>query len=185
MSDEQQDLNLEDVGAGAEEAAGPRRGGLLSGMLLTVLKWAAIGIGVIIIVVTTTVITVKAVTKGAQAATGLAAISPSYSSKEEALASYDTIDQIRGQTSDDPPATFLLQISLGYKKADGDFSVEIGERKQEIQDLVLKTVSMKKADELQAAHWDEVQAELLNTINAVMTTGKVQAVRFLSFIVVK
>ena len=52
MSDEQQDLNLEDVGAGSEDVSGPRSGGILSGMLLTILKWAAIGIGVIIIVVT-------------------------------------------------------------------------------------------------------------------------------------
>jgi flagellar protein FliL len=185
MSDEQQDLNLEDVGAGAEEAAGPRRGGLLSGMLLTILKWAAIGIGVIIIVVTTTVITVRAVTKGAQAATGLAAVSPAYSTKEEPLSNYDSIDQIRGQTSDDPPATFLLQLSLGYLTKDAAFSQEIGERKQQIQDLVLKLLSMKKADDLQAVKWEDLQAELLNSINGVMTTGKVQAVRFLSFIIVK
>ena len=185
MSDEQQDLNLEDVGAGQEEAAGPRRGGLLSGMLLTILKWAAIGVGVIIIVVTTTVITVRAVTKGAQAASGLAAVSPEYASKQEPLAAYDGIEQIRGQTSDNPPATFLLQMSLGYSTKDANFSVEIGQRKQQIQDLVLKDISTKTADQLQASNWDELQAELLNTINSVMTTGKVQKVNFLSFIVVK
>ena len=64
MSDEQQDLNLEDVGATSEDVAGPRRGGLLSGMLLNILKWAAIGIGAIIIVVTTTVVTVRILSKG-------------------------------------------------------------------------------------------------------------------------
>ncbi|HET6486423.1 MAG TPA: flagellar basal body-associated FliL family protein [Spirochaetia bacterium] len=185
MSDEQQDLNLEDVGAGAEEAAGPRRGGLLSGMLLTILKWAAIGIGVIIIVVTTTVITVRAVTKGATAASGLAAISPEYGPKAEPLSAYDGIDQIRGQTADDPPATYLLQLSLGYLTTDAEFSVEIGKRKQQIQDLILKDISLKTADELSAPHWEELQAELLNTINAVMTTGKVRKVDFLSFIIVK
>ena len=68
MSDEQQDLNLEDVGAGAEDVSGPRRGGLLSGLLLTILKWAAIGIGAVIIVVTTTIITVRIVSKGDQPA---------------------------------------------------------------------------------------------------------------------
>ncbi len=185
MSDEQQDLNLEDVGAASEDAAGPRRGGLLSGMVLTILKWAAIGIGVIIIVVTTTVITVRAVTKGATAASGLAAVSPEYGPKAEPLASYGDIEQIRGQTADDPPATFLLQLSLGYSTKDAQFSVEIGQRKSQIQDLILKDISMKTAAELSASHWDEVQAELLNTINAVMTTGKVRKVNFLSFVVVK
>ncbi len=185
MSDEQQDLNLEDVGAGTEEVAGPRRAGLLSGMVLTILKWAAIGIGVIIIVVTTTVITVRAVTRGATQASGLAAISPEYGPKEEPLATYSDIDQIRGQTADDPPAIFLLQLSLGYSTRDDQFSVEIGQRKAQIQDLILKTISMKPAADLSASHWDELQAELLNDINAIMTTGKVRKINFLSFIVSK
>jgi flagellar protein FliL len=185
MSDEQQDLNLEDVGAGSEDAAGPRRGGLVSGMLLTILKWAAIGIGVIIIVVTTTVITVRAVTKGAAAATGLAAVSPEYGPKAEPLATYSDIDQIRGQTADDPPAIFLLQLSLGYSTKDAQFSVEIGQRKAQIQDLILKDISQKSAADLSASHWDELQAELQNQINAIMTTGKIRKVDFLSFIVSK
>ncbi len=183
MADEQQDLNLEDVGAGAEEAAGPRRGGLLSGMVLTILKWAAIGIGVIVIVVTTTVITVRAVTKGATAATGLAAISPEYAPKAEPLATYSDIDQVRGQTADNPPAIFLLQLSLGYSAKDEHFSVEIGQRKAQIQDLILKIISQKTAADLTASHWDELQAELQNAINAIMTTGKVRKVDFHSFIV--
>jgi flagellar FliL protein len=185
MSDEQQDLNLEDVGAGSEDATGPRRGGLLSGMLLTILKWAAIGIGVIIIVVTTTVITVRAVTKGATAATGLAAVSPEYGPKAEPLATYSDIPQIRGQTADDPQAIFLLQVSLGYATKDAQFSVEIGQRKAQIQDLILRDISQKTAAALSASHWDELQAELQNQINAIMTTGKVRKVDFLSFIVSK
>ncbi len=185
MADEQQDLNLEDVGAGAEEVAGPRRPSVFSGMVLTVLKWAAIGIGVIIIVVTTTVITVRAVTRGATQASGLAAISPAYGPKEEPLATYSDIDQIRGQTADDPPAIFLLQLSLGYSTSDAQFSVEIGQRKAQIEDLILKIVSMNTAAELTASHWDELQAEILNAINAIMTTGKVRKINFLSFIVSK
>ncbi len=134
MSDEQQDLNLEDVGAGAEDVAGPRSGGILSGMLLTILKWAAIGIGAVIIVVTTTIITVRIVSKGNQQQ-GLAAISPAYAAKAAPLASYDDIEQIRGQTADDPPAIFLLQVSLGYDPKDKEVSTEIGNRQREIQDL--------------------------------------------------
>jgi flagellar FliL protein len=185
MSDEQQDLNLEDVGAGAEDAGGPRRAGLLSGMLLTILKWAAIGIGVIIFVVTITVITVRAVTKGATTASGLAAVSPEYGPKQEPLATYSGIDQIRGQTADDPPAIFLLQLSLGYSVKDAPFSEEIGKRKSQIQGLILRDISMRTASELTASHWDELESELQNSINAIMTTGKIRKVDFLSFIVSK
>jgi flagellar FliL protein len=184
MSDEQQDLNLEDVGGGAEDASGPRRGGLLSGMLLTILKWAAIGIGAVIVVVTTTIITVRVASKGNNPQ-GLAAISPSYSAKSEPLASYDNIEQIRGQTADDPPAIFLMQVSLGYDPKDKVISVEIGNRSREIQDLILKDISRKKASELSPEHYDEVQSELKDMINSIMRDGKIQAVMFRQFVVQK
>jgi flagellar protein FliL len=184
MSDEQQDLNLEDVGATSEDVAGPRRGGLLSGMLLNILKWAAIGIGAIIIIVTTTVITFRVLNKGNNSE-GLAALSPAYTAKQEPLASYDNIEQIRGQTADETPAVFLLQVSLGYDPADKEVSVEIGNRNREIQDLVLKDISRKTAAELSPAHYDEIQAELLQLINMIMKTGKVKSVMFRQFSVVK
>ena len=184
MSDEQQDLNLEDVGATAEDASGPRRGGLLSGVLLTVLKWAAIGIGAVIIVVTTTIITVRLVSRGAQPE-GLAAISPAYQAKAEPLAYYDDIEQIRGQTADDPPAIYLMSVSLGYDPKDKEVSVEIGNRKREIQDLILKDISQKKAADLSPSHYDQIQAEIQDQINMVMRTGKVKAVTFRQFVVQK
>jgi flagellar FliL protein len=184
MSDEQQDLNLEDVGAGAEDATGPRRGGLFSGLLLTVLKWAAIGIGAVIIVVTTTIITVRIVNKGNNPQ-GLAAISPSYQTKTEPYAYYDGIEQIRGQTADDPPAIFLMSVSLGYDTKDKEISVEIGNRQREIQDLILKDISQKKAADLSPGHYGEVQAELMDMINMVMRDGKVKKVAFRQFVVQK
>ena len=184
MSDEQQDLNLEDVGAGAEDVGGPRKGGLLSGMLLNILKWAAIGIGAVIIVVTTTVITFRVINKG-NAQAGLEALSPAYAAKAAPLASYDNIEQIRGQTADETPAVFLLQVSLGYDPADKEVSVEIGNRNREIQDLILKDISQKSAAELSPSHYDEIQAELMQLINTIMKTGKVKSVMFRQFSVVK
>jgi len=184
MSDEQQDLNLEDVGAGAEDVSGPRGGGILSGMLLTILKWAAIGIGAVIIVVTTTIITVRIVSKGTQQQ-GLAATSPAYAGKAEPLAAFDDIEQIRGQTADDPPAIFLMQLSLGYDPKDKEVSTEIGNRRREIQDLVLKDVSQKKAADLAPGHYGEVQAELMDIINMIMRNGKVKSVMFRQFVVQK
>ena len=183
MSDEQQDLNLEDVGAGADDVAAPRRGGLLSGMLLNILKWVAIGIGVIIIVVTTTFITFKALSKGNRQ--DLASVSPEYQAQAKPYASYDSIEQIRGQTADETPAVFLLQVSLGYDPADKEVSVEIGERAREIQDLILKNVSQKHAAELSTTHYDELQAELMTQINTIMGKGKVKKVMFRQFVVQK
>jgi flagellar FliL protein len=153
-------------------------------MLLTILKWAAIGIGAVIIVVTTTIITVRIVSKGNNPK-GLAAISPAYAAKAEPLAAYDDIEQIRGQTADDPPAIFLMQVSLGYDTKDKEINVEIGNRRREIQDLILKDISQKKAADLAPGRYPEVQAELMDMINAVMRSGKVKSVMFRQFVVQK
>jgi len=184
MADEQQDMNLEDVGAGVEEAGGPRRGGLFSGLILNILKWAAIGVGVIIVVVTTTVVTFNALKKGASSQ-NLAAISPAYQAKEPPLAYYDNIDQIRGQTADETPAVYLLRVSLGYDPNDKQISVEIGQREREIQNMLLKLISQKTVAELSPAHYDALQEELKDSINAVLTGGKIKSVVFREFTVVK
>ena len=183
MSDEQQDLNLEDVGASSDAAEGPR-GGLFSGLLLTVLKWAAIGVGVIILVVTVTVITFSILNRG-RAAQNLAPTSPAYQPKEAPLTYTDSIEQIRGQTADESPGIFLLKVSLGFDTADKQVGVELGQRTREIQDLILTYVSNKTSAELSPEHYDEIKAELVNLINRLMTTGKIKKVMFREISVVK
>jgi flagellar FliL protein len=184
MSDEQQDLNLEDVGAGAEDAAGPRRGGMFSGLLLTILKWAAIGVGVIILVVTTVVVTMNIRDKG-RSSQGLAAVSPEYMDKAEPLTYTDSIEQIRGQTADETPAIFLLKVSLGFDLNDKTIGTEIGQRMREIQDLLLKYVARKTAAELSPQNYDSLQIDMMNLVNRILQSGKIKRVTFREFSVVK
>jgi len=184
MADEQQDLNLEDVGAGTEEAGAPRRGGVLSGLLLTILKYAAFAVAGIILVVGTAYFTVTQITKGSSSQ-NLAAVSPEYSAKAPPLAYYDNIDQIRGQTADENPAVYLLRVSIGYDQNDKNVPVEIGLRAREIQDLMMSYISSRTAAELGSSHWDEIKADLTNQINQIMTSGKIKSVTFREFTVVK
>jgi flagellar FliL protein len=183
MSDEQQDLSFEDVG-GAEEAGGPRKPGIFSGLILTILKWAAIVVGIIIVVVTVTVITINIRDRG-RVAQNVAAASPSYQPKEEPLAYYDSIDSIRGQTVDEEPATFLVEISIGYTLNDKQVSAELGQRARQIQDLCLKYLSRRTADELGPAYYEMIQDDLRGQINGLMTSGKVKSVVFRQISVMK
>lgn len=184
MSDEQQDLNLEDVGAGTEEGMGPRRGGLFSGLLITILKWAAIAVGLIILVVATVVITMNVRDKG-RSSQGLAAVSPEYMDRADPLSYTDVIDQIRGQTADETPAIFLLKVSLGFDLNDKVIGTEISARKWEIQDLLLKYVANRTAAELNPQSYDVIQADMMNSINRVLKNGKIKRVVFREFSVVK
>jgi flagellar basal body-associated protein FliL len=183
MSDEQQDLNLEEVGAGAEEAGGPKRASVFSGLILNILKWAAIGIAAVVLVVTTTVVTINIINKGGTSQ-NLAQTSPAYEAKAEALAYYDIPDSIRGGTSDETPSVFLVRLRIGYDRNAKDLSTEIGIRMPEIEDLILKYMAQKRAADLGAQHWDEIQADLVNLINKIMMQGKIKSLAFREFTVV-
>ena len=183
MSDEQQDLNLEDVGAG-DEGGGVKKPKILSALMLTILKYAAIGIAIIIVSGTTVVVIYSILDRG-KSANGMAGVSEAYIAKAEPLAYYDSIDAIRGQTADETPAIFLLRISLGYDMNAKDVSAEISQRAREIQDLVLKMISKKTASELNPQNYDQIQTDMQGLINTVMAAGKIKKVVFREFSVVK
>jgi flagellar FliL protein len=184
MSDEQQDLSFEDVGGSGDEAGGPRKPGIFSGLLLTILKWAAIVVGIIIVVVTVTVLTINIRDKG-RVAQNIAAQSPAYQPKEPPLTYSEVVESIRGQTSDEEPATFLVEISIGYAEADKQVGTEIGQRAPQIRDLALKYLSRRMADELGPTYYDMIQDDLRGQINGVMTSGKVKSVLFRQISVMK
>ncbi len=143
-----------------------------------------IGVLATILIVAATTLTFRAINHGNTQA-GLEALSPAYAAESASLASYDNIEQIRGQTADDIPAVFLLQVSLGYDPTDKEISAEIGNRNREIQDLILKDISQKTAAELSPSHRAEIQAELVHLINTIMKTGKIKSVMFKQFSIVK
>jgi flagellar FliL protein len=184
MSDEQQDLSFEDVGGGAEDVGGPRKPGIFSGLVLAILKWAAIVVGIIILVVTVTVVTISIRDRG-RAAQNTAAQSPAYQPKQPPLSYTDVISDIRGQTSDEEPATFLVQISIGYTEGDKQVGAEISQRARQIQDLCLKYLSRRTAEGLGPAYYELIQDDLRSQINGIMTTGKVKSVVFRQISVMK
>ena len=143
-----------------------------------------IGVLATILIVAATTLTFRAINHDSTQA-GLEALSPAYAAESASLASYDNIEQIRGQTADDTPAVFLLQVSLGYDPTDTEISAEIGNRNREIQDLILKDISSKTAAELSPSHRAEIQTELMHLVNTIMKTGKIKSVTFKQLSVVK
>ncbi len=63
--------------------------------------------------------------------------------------------------------------------------VEIGQRMREIQDLAFKYLSQKTVDELGPKNYELIQDELRGRINGVLTSGKVQAITFRSYSVMR
>jgi len=96
----------------------------------------------------------------------------------ELFAFFNDIDSVRGQTADDPPATFIAELSLGYKKGDTQTQSELIEKKPQIQNTILKYLSGKKADELHPKNFETMQQELVTEINRLLTKGKLRVLLF-------
>jgi flagellar FliL protein len=183
MSDEE-GLSLEDVGAESEELApAGRKAGFLPSFLIRILKWVAIGLGFIILGVTTTVVTVRIVSQGRQGEE-VRGISPEdMTARPQPLQYDDTIEEIRGVTSDDPPAIFSTRVSIGYEPGNTKMAIELTARKRQIQNIILLRLSSKTREELGPENYATLQGELKNAINGFMREGQIQEVLFRDFVV--
>ena len=182
MSDEE-GLSLEDVGAGPDEIApAGRKAGFLPTFLVRALKWVAIGLGFVILGVTTTVVTFNLVNRG-RAGSELREISPEYSARPEPLNYDDTLEEVRGVTSDETPAIFSARISLGYEPGKQQLAIEIAARKREIGNIVLLYLSNRRSAELRPENYRQIQEDLRSQINRVLKEGQIEAVVFRDFVV--
>jgi flagellar FliL protein len=185
MGDE--DQGLEEGLAGPEEDLTPqegKRGGLLSGMLLKVLKFVAMAVGAIIFIVTVVLITMRIAGQGTQPQS-YPQSSPEYEAETPVLAWYNNIDEIRTRTADDSPHTVIAKVSLGYERENKVVQTELVSRTPRLRALIRSFFSGKTAQELRPGNEEELKAELKQKINQVMKNGEVQEVIFLDFNVVE
>lgn len=185
MGDEDQAF---DEGFGTAEAdiapAEERGGGLLGGLLLKILKYAAMAIGAVIFIVTVVIITMRIINRGAQPQ-AMAPVSPEYQGKVEKLDWYDNIPEIRGRTSDENPVTVIVKVNVGYEQENKMVQSELIARTPRLQALIRSYFASKTAAELTPQHEDTLTAELEERINRIMTDGKIKEVIFLDFNVVE
>ncbi len=180
---DQDNLNLEDVGVGSEEAAAEgRKAGFLPAFVIQILKWVAIALGLILIAATAAVITVTIYNRNG-GSESVDTLSPKMTAKPPVLQFEDSLEAIRGRTSDEPPAIFTLSVSLGYRKEDAKLPMELTSRKRQIQSLILVTISQKFKEDLKPANYGVLQEELKQQINGLLVDGQIQEVAFREFIV--
>ncbi|MBA7589584.1 hypothetical protein ES708_31670 [subsurface metagenome] len=183
MADQDNKLDLEDVGAGSEDvAAEGKKTGFLPAIVIQTLKWAAIALGFIILGATTTVITFNLINKG-RSGSSLEQFSPDYKATEDPLQYDDSIESIRGVTSDEAPAIYTVKVSIGFKQGDNKTAFEFNARRREIQNLIFLILSRKKKVDLKPDKYASLQNELKIAINRIMQSGKIKSVVFREFVV--
>ncbi|MBE6349790.1 MAG: flagellar basal body protein FliL [Spirochaetaceae bacterium] len=179
MADE--DLNIDDEGA----IGSSKKSGGAGGLLPSLLKWIAIGVAMIILVVTVVIITMKVVNTNSPVQTATP-ISQDYVGRREVLDWYTSLGSIRTKTSDAIPASVVVDVVLGYKSQDKITSAEITSRQIEIKDFLRRFFTEKTASELKPQNEDKLRIEIRNTINDdILSTSKIKDVRFLSLDVIE
>jgi flagellar FliL protein len=173
---------------GAEgDAAGAdkkKKGAGLGNLLPTLLKWGAIGVGAIVLIVTVVVITMKII-GGNSAGQSVVPISQDYQAKREVLDWYQAIGQIRIRSSDPIPASITVEPVFGYKQADKTTQTELTSRQIEIKDFLRRYFSEKAVADLRQNE-EKIKIEIRNSINDdILTSSKIRDVKFLAFEIVE
>jgi flagellar FliL protein len=152
----------------------------IGGLLPTLLKWVAIVLGAIILIVTVVLVTMKIV-GGNTSQQAVIPVSQEYGSKREVLDWYTSLGQISTKTSDSIPASVIVEVVLGYKVDDKTTATEITQRQIEIKDFLRRYFTGKTAAELRPNNEAKLQMEIRNTINDdILSTSRIKDVKFLT-----
>jgi flagellar protein FliL len=179
-------LNLDDGSGDDAVAASPsKKGKGIGGLLPVLLKWIAIGIGAIILIVTVVIITMKIV--GSNSSQEIVVpVSEEYDNHKEVLDWYSSLGTMRMKTSDENPANVVVEVVLGYKKDDKNTSAEISQRTIELKDFLRRYFTQKTADDLKPQNEENLKIEIRNAINDnILSTSKIKDVKFLTLDVVQ
>lgn len=180
MSDDIFDSDDDVVGGEEAGPGGQKKVGFLGGMLIQILKWVAIGLGAIVFIVTVVVITVNIIT-GTQANQTALTTSDDYEGQWEDLSWYSAIGEIRGRTADENPATFIVEVQLGYDEENRVLYNNIVAQTPRITHFIRQYFAEKTVQELTGRPEDEVLEDLKQQLNQYLSGGQIQEVIFTSF----
>ncbi len=180
MADDDLDMGDGDLGGGS-----PKKSGGLGPLISGVLKWVAIGVGAIILIVTVVVITMNIMSSNTRAVSPVP-VSSEYVGTREILDWYSSIGQIRTKTIDQTPASVIVEVSLGYKTGAKATSTEITARQIEIKEFLRRFFSEKTIVELKPQNEDKLRIEIRNAINdTILSSSKIRDVRFTGYEVIE
>jgi len=149
----------------------------LAAILPTILKFAAIGIGAVIFIVTVSVITVRVMRTDGRAQTITDPSSP-YVGTLPTLTWFTTIGTITTQTSDTPPRSVTVVMNLGH---DGDQAgaSELFNRQHELRDFTRRYFASRTAEQLTWDNEQRLRREIMDQLNTrYLNTARIRNITF-------
>jgi flagellar FliL protein len=177
MSDSD-DLDLEGGEAPEEGGAKKKKSGL-GALLPTILKFAAIGVGALIFIVTVSVITFNIMNKGGKSQTTVSDPSSPYIGTRPAYAMYTLIGPVTTKTKDVVNTSVTVDMIIGYDLNDKAADAEFSSRQYELRDFVRRFFSGKYAAELAPEREDELKREIREQLNTrFLDTARAREILF-------
>lgn len=174
MADEDSDIDLGDEGGAA---AAPAKKGGMGGILPAILKYVALGLGAIILIVTVVIITMN-VMGGNKSKQTVIPVSEEYKEFAEELDWYTSLGEIQTK-ADSNKISVVANIYLGYKKEDKVASTEITAQKIPIRDFLRNYFASKTEDELTPSNEEKLKIEIRNEINdTILNKAKIRRISF-------
>lgn len=175
MADEESDIDLGDEGGAP---AAPAKKGGLGGALGTILKYVALALGAIILIVTVVVITMKVMGKNTTNAPQIA-LTEDYKEVAEPLDWYTSLGDIQTKTTGVQTCSVVVNVYLGYKKDDKIASAEITAQRIPIRDFLRRYFANKTPEELLPQNEDKLKVEIRNEINdTLLSKSKIRSISF-------
>jgi len=180
------DANLDDMEEGEAPEAGPKKKkGGLGNLLPTLLKFAAIGIGALLFIVTVSVITYNIMNNGGKQQTNVTDPESPYLGKIPIFDWYSDIGQVTTRTRDEGHTVTVTMI-LGYDNKNDDPNnttyPELSGRKYELQDFARRYFASKPVEELTPENEATLKREIMEQINKrLLDKGRIRAITFTKF----
>jgi len=179
MSDSDE-LEIDDGDSSDAGSGKKKKGGALGALLPTILKFAAIGLGALIFIVTVSVITYGIMNKGGKSQTMVTDPSSPYIGKRPTYAMYTGIGSVTTKTRDsDASYTVTVVMNLGYDLEDTNASSELSSRQYELRDFVRSYFTSKYAQELMPENETRLKQDIKEMLNTrFLDTAKIRIVLF-------
>jgi flagellar FliL protein len=176
MADNRDELDLE--GSEPIGEAAPKKASGLTALLPSILKFAAIGIGALIFIVTVSIITYRIMSGGGKSQTVVSS-SEAYTPKRPQYSWFSTIGVIRTRTKDPNPYSVVVNVIIGYDKDNKAAQNELTNRLYELKDFLRNFFSQKYAAELKAENEERLKLEIKEQLNTnLLMDSKVREILF-------
>lgn len=166
-------------GGEAQESGGAKKTGGLAALLPNLLKFAAIGLGAAIFIITVTVITFNFMNKSGRSQTVVADSSSPYIGKRPEYLYFNSIGTVRCRTRDPTSHSVVVDLAIGYDMNDKNAASELTTRLYELQDFVRNFFSSKYAAELATENEARLKTEIMEALNTrVLNSSKARNIVF-------